>query len=230
MLKFKLDSESFKALNEVEQSFYAKSGEGYQLQVEGAADKSKLDEFRSSNVEHMKKAELYKGVDLEKYHAMEERERQLKDQELIKSGDIEGLVSQRTNSIVSDYEAKIKNLTGQLDDSTGNYNNLITKTEIEGAANTAFSKHSIRPALSSAAMLLVKNTFSIDNGRVIAKDGDKILAGADGNLTISEFVDSLGEDFKIQSNGGNGNGGSNSQQADPVAARRAAYTKMLGGK
>ena len=178
----------------------------------------------------MKKAELYKGVDLEKYHAMEEQERQLKDQELIKSGDIEGLVSQRTNSIVSDYEAKIKNLTGQLDDSTGDYNNLITKTEIEGAANTAFSKHSIRPALSSAAMLLVKNTFSIDNGRVIAKDGDKILAGADGNLTISEFVDSLGEDFKIQSSGGNGNGGSNSQQADPVAARRAAYTKMLGGK
>ena len=138
MLKFKLDLESFKALNKVEQSFYAKSGEGYQLQVEGAADKSKLDEFRSSNVEHMKKAELYKGVDLEKYHAMEEQERQLKDQELIKSGDIEGLVLQRTNSIVSDYEAKIKNLTGQLDDSTGNYNNLITKTEIEGAANTAF--------------------------------------------------------------------------------------------
>ena len=230
MLKFKLNSESFTALNEFEQTFYAKSGEGYQLQVEGAADKSKLDEFRSSNVEHMKKAELYKGVDLEKYHAMEEQERQLKDQELIKSGDIEGLVSQRTNSIVSDYEAKIKNLTGQLDDSTGNYNNLITKTEIEGAANTAFSKHSIRPALSSAAMLLVKNTFSIDNGRVIAKDGDKILAGADGNLTISEFVDSLGEDFKIQSSGGNGNGNNSNAGMSNPDSLRAAYTKMLGGK
>ena len=78
MLKFKLNSESFTALNEVEQSFYSKSGDAYLLQVEGGVEKSKLDEFRSSNVEHMKKAELYKGVDLEKYHAMEEQERQLK--------------------------------------------------------------------------------------------------------------------------------------------------------
>jgi len=227
MLKFKIDSENFTALNEVEQTFYAQSGEGYQLQVEGAADKSKLDEFRSSNVEHMKQAELYKGVDVVKYRAMEEQERKIRDKELIDKKDFDGLISERTNSLKSDYEAKIQALTSQLNDSTGNYNNLITKTEIEGAANSAFSKHSIRPSLSNAAMLLVKNTFSVDQGRVIAKDGDNILAGANGNLTISEFVDSLGEDFKIQSNGGNGNGGNTSTQVDRGAAKREAYSKLL---
>ena len=227
MLKFKIDSENFSALNEVEQTFYAQAGEGYQLQVEGAADKSKLDEFRATNVDLLKQQDALKGIDVTKYRAMEEQERKLRDKELIDKKDFDGLISERTNSLKSDYEAKIQALTSQLNDSTGNYNNLITKTEIEGAANSAFSKHSIRPSLSNAAMLLVKNTFSVDQGRVIAKDGDNILAGANGNLTISEFVDSLGEDFKIQSNGGNGNGGNTSTQVDRGAAKREAYSKLL---
>ena len=227
MLKYTIDSENFTALNEVEQSFYAQSGDGYQLQVEGATAKSKLDEFRASNVDLLKQQEALKGVDITKYRAMEEQERKLRDKELIDKKDFDGLISERTNSLKSDYEAKIQALTSQLNDSTGNYNNLITKTEIEGAANSAFSKHSIRPSLSNAAMLLVKNTFSVDQGRVIAKDGDNILAGANGNLTISEFVDSLGEDFKIQSSGGNGNGGNNSTQVDRGAAKRDAYSKLL---
>ena len=43
MLKYTIDTESFELLNDVEKTFYAQSGEGYQLQVEGATDKSKLD-------------------------------------------------------------------------------------------------------------------------------------------------------------------------------------------
>ena len=227
MLKFKLDSENFTALNEVEQSFYSKSGDSYLLQVEGAVEKSKLDEFRSSNVEHMKKAELYKGIDLDKYHAMQEQERQLKDQELIKSGDIEGLVAQRTNSIVSDYEAKISTLNEQVKNSNSNHDTVVSKYEIEGAAVKAFSEHKISPDAFNAVMSQINNKFSIDNGRVIAKDGDNILAGANGNLTISEFVGSQPEIFKIQSSGGNGSGNNSNAGMSNPDSLRAAYTKML---
>ena len=227
MLKFKLDSENFTALNEVEQSFYSKSGDAYLLQVEGAVEKSKLDEFRSSNVEHMKKAELYKGIDLDKYHAMQEQERQLKDQELIKSGDIEGLVAQRTNSIVSDYEAKISTLNEQVKNSNSNHDTVVSKYEIEGAAVKAFSEHKISPDAFNAVMSQINNKFSIDNGRVIAKDGDNILAGANGNLTISEFVGSQPEIFKIQSSGGNGSGNNSNAGMSNPDSLRAAYTKML---
>lgn len=227
MLKFKLDSENFTALNEVEQSFYSKSGDAYLLQVEGAVEKSKLDEFRSSNVEHMKKAELYKGIDLDKYHAMQEQERQLKDQELIKSGDIEGLVTQRTNSIVSDYEAKISTLNEQVKNSNSNHDTVVSKYEIEGAAVKAFSEHKISPDAFNAVMSQINTKFSIDNGRVIAKDGDNILAGANGNLTISEFVGSQPEIFKIQSSGGNGSGNNSNAGMSNPDSLRAAYTKML---
>ena len=227
MLKFKLDSENFTALNEVEQSFYSKSGDAYLLQVEGAVEKSKLDEFRSSNVEHMKKAELYKGIDLDKYHAMQEQERQLKDQELIKSGDIEGLVTQRTNSIVSDYEAKISTLNEQVKNSNSNHDTVVSKYEIEGAAVKAFTEHKISPDAFDAVMSQINNKFSIDNGRVIAKDGDNILSGSNGNLTVSEFVASQPEIFKIQSSGGNGSGNNSNAGMSKPDSLRAAYTKML---
>ena len=140
MLKFKLDAEKFRTLNEVEQSFYAKSGDGYQLQVEGATDKAKLDEFRASNVDLLKQQEAYKGIDVSKYRDFEEQARKIKDKEFVDAKDIDGLIAHRTNSLKSDMQGKIDALTGQLNDSNGRYNGLVTKTEIEGAANVAFSK------------------------------------------------------------------------------------------
>ena len=83
MLKFKLDAEKFGTLNEVEQSFYAKSGDGYQLQVEGATDKAKLDEFRASNVDLLKQQEAFKGIDVSKYRDFEEQARKIKDKEFV---------------------------------------------------------------------------------------------------------------------------------------------------
>ena len=227
MLKFKIDSENFSALNEVEQTFYAQSGEGYQLQVEGATDKSKLDEFRATNVDLLKQQEAFKGVDLAKYRELEEKERQLRDKELIEKKDFDGLISERTNSLKSDYEAKIQALTSQLNDSSSNYNTVVSKYEIEGAAVKAFTEHKISPDAYDAVLSQIKTKFSIDNGRVIAKEGDNILASADGNLTVSEFVAMQPEIFKIQSSGGNGNGGNTSTQADKGAAKREAYTKLL---
>jgi|TARA_R110000796_G_scaffold11038_4_gene36863 hypothetical protein len=227
MLKFKIDSENFSALNEVEQTFYAQSGEGYQLQVEGATDKSKLDEFRATNVDLLKQQEAFKGVDLAKYRELEEQERKLRDKELIDKKDFDGLISERTNSLKSDYEAKIQALTSQLNDSTGNYNTVVSKYEIEGAAVKAFTEHKISPDAYEAVLSQINTKFSVDNGRVIAKDGDNILTGANGNLTVSEFVASQPEIFKIQSNGGNGNGGNTSTQVDRGAAKREAYSKLL---
>jgi hypothetical protein len=227
MLKFQHDETSFNGLNEVEQTFYAKVGDSYELQAEGATSKTKLDEFRQKNVVLMKENEQFKNVNLEKYHAMEEQERQLKDQELIKSGDIEGLVSQRTNSLKSDYESKIQALTSQLNDSTGNYNTVVSKYEIEGAAVKAFTEHKISPDAFDAVMSQINNKFSIDNGRVIAKDGDNILSGSNGNLTVSEFVASQPEIFKIQSSGGNGSGNNSNAGMSNPDSLRAAYTKML---
>ena len=228
MLKFKIDSDSFDKLNDVEKTFYAMAGDGYQLQVEGATDKSKLDEFRASNVELMKNQEAYKGVDLDKYRKLEEQERKLRDKELIDKGEFDTLVAERTASIHSDYEAKIANLNEQLNTTKTSFTGLQTKHFIEGEASKAFGVHKINPEAYDSVMAQIKSKFSMDNGNVIARDGETILAGADGNLTVSEFVASQPEIFKIQSQGGNAKGNEGPANVPNSTAKRDAYAKLLG--
>ena len=226
MLKFKLDSESFDKLNDVEKTFYAQAGDGYQLQVEGATDKAKLDEFRASNVDLLKQQEAFKGVDIEKYRKLEEQERKLRDKELIDKGEFDTLVTERTQAISSDYEAKINNVQSQYEQLLNSHNSYVSKTEIEGEAIKAFSAHKINPDAFDGVLAQIKSKFTVDNGQVIAKDGDTILTGADGNLTVSEFVASQPEIFKIQSSGGNGQGNNNAQ---PQAQGKTSREKISSG-
>ena len=227
MLKFKIDQDTFDTLNDVEKTFYAQAGDGFQLQVEGATDKSKLDEFRATNVDLLKQQEQFKGVDLEKYRKLEEQERKLRDKELIDKGEFDTLLAENTIVMRSDFEAKILALTSQLSDSSTNYNTVVSKYEIEGAAVKAFGEHKISPDAYDAVMSQIKSKFSIDGGQVVAKDNGNILTGIDGNLTVSEFVASQPDIFKVQSSGGAAKGGEQTTSAGNVTARRDAYAKLM---
>ena len=207
MLKFKLTAENYEKLNDVEKTFYKAGDDGYQLQVEGATDKDKLDEFRSRNVELLKIQEKYKDIDLDEVAELQEQKRKLLDKKFIDEKDFDGLVNSRTNVITQDFQSKLDALTAQLNDSQNNHLSLVSKHEIDGAINTALVKHKISPDAHGAVMAQVQSKFSIDNGVAVAKDGDKILSGKAGNLTIDEFVETMPEIFKIQSNGGRANGG-----------------------
>ncbi len=226
MLKYKIDPEAFSALNDVEKTFYAQAGEGYQLQVEGATDKSKVDEFRQSNIKLMEEAKAFKDVDLDKYNAAMEKERALRNKELIDKGEFDTLLAEHTNTMAADYTAKMEALTGKYDKLSSNHNTTISKYEIEGAANKAFSTHKINPDAYDSIMAQIKTKFSIDNGQAVAKEGDKILPGANGNLTIDEFVSSQPEIFKLQSNGGAGAG---NNSTSPRQSAQTSQQKIAAG-
>lgn len=227
MLKFKLDQTAFDTLNDVEKTFYKQEGDVFQLEVDGAADKNKLDEFRTNNVDLMKRLDQFKGVDMDKVNNLMSQERKLKDAEFIEKKDFEGLVESRTKTMKSDYESKLLSLQTNLDSSQKNHTNLISRHEIEGAANTAFSKHKISPDATEAVMSQIKSTFSVNGGSVVAMDGENIKAGANGNLTIDEFVGSMPEIFKIQSNGGGGNGGGDNNNQGGNKSSREKITSGL---
>ena len=201
-----MSAEEHAKLDDSMRGFYVESDDGYQLQVDGAVDKSKLGEFRDKNIELMSAQEKFKGVDLEKYAQMQERDRQLRDKELIEAKDFDTLIAERTSTLKSDYEAKLKAANDQLSATASNHTSLLTRYEIEGAASKAFVEHKINPQAFDSVMAQIKSKFTIDNGSVIARDGDTILTGANGNLTVSEFVASQPEIFKLQSTGGNGQG------------------------
>ncbi len=206
MLKRLLTNDEYDKADEGIQNLYKKTDDGYEIQVEGMVSKDKLNEFRENNVDLLKFKDQYKNIDLSELKELQEQKRKLLDADFINKKDFEGLVESRTNAMKSDYDAKIAALSGDLDTGKLNYNTMIAKHEIEGAANSAFTKHKISPDAVSAVMAQVKAKFSIDNGSVVAKDGDNIELGANGNLTVDEFVSSMPEIFKIQSSGGGGKG------------------------
>lgn len=229
-LKYKLDQTGFDALSEAEKTFYTQNGDIYQLEVEGATDKGKLDEFRSNNVDLLKKLDQYKGVDMEEINELKSQKQKLLDAEFINKKDFEGLVDSRTKVLSSDYQAKIAALTSEIEESKINYTNLISKHEIEGAATMAFTKHKISPEATEAAMAQIKNKFTINNGAVVAMDGEVIEVGANGNLTVDEFVSTMPEIFKIQSSGGGGQGGGENAPQNHANSRSkitAGLSKMM---
>jgi hypothetical protein len=228
MLKYKVDKEGLAALGEDMQKFYTEKDGEFVLQVEGATAKSKVDEFRTTNIELENKLKQFSSVDLEKYNALLETDKKMRNKELIEKGDIDTLLNESTEAIKSDYEARLANLTEQLTGQTTENQKMLSRYEIEGAAHKAFAEHKIQPDAQSAVMAQIKQMFSINDGKVLAKDGDNILTGANGNLSISEFVQGQPEFMKIASSGGHGKGSDLRSEVDKVAAKRSAYSQLVG--
>lgn len=228
MLKYKLSKEDFEKLDDAVKAFYAADGDNYVLQAEGAVDKAKLDEFRQSNVDLLKKQKSLEGVDLDKYNSMLETERKIRDKELIDKGDIDTLIAERLAAQTSDFEAKLANAQGTATQATEKYHALVSKTEIEGAAFKAFGAAKIRPDAHDAVMAQIKSKFSVgEDGSVIAKDGDKILTGADGNLTIAEFVESQPDFMRVPNTPGAGDG--NEHGKSPMSQGSTSQEKIQSG-
>ena len=203
-LKYEIDKAAFDKLAEPKQGLYKPDGDGYILQVSGVVSKTKHDEFRNTNIELTNKLKTFDKVDLSKWDHMVQTEQKLNDKKLIDSGDIDSLIAQKVGVITADFQTKLDNADQKLNTLTENHNSTVSKYEIQGAATKAFAAHSIRAQAQEAIMSQIKNKFIIKEGAAVAMDGDKIIAGKDGNLTISEFVSSQPDFMKEPSSGGLG--------------------------
>lgn len=205
MLVYKLNKESYEGLEESSQNLYKADGDNFILQVEGATSKDKLNEFRDNNIKLMEDAKKLQGIDMDKYATMLETERKVRDKELIDRGEFDTLISERTAIMENDYKAKLENANSATGDFENKYNTLVTKHEIDGAALKAFAHHKIRPDAHDLLLANVRNTFSVEGGQVIAKSGESIVTGADGNLTVDEFVSNQPEYLRVPNSTGGGN-------------------------
>ena len=139
MLKYNLDETTFNTLDEAHKTLYTKGDNGYQLQVEGVVAKSKVDEFRNSNITLQEQLKKFDGVDLDKYNAALEADRKLRDKELIDKGDFETLFKERTATLESNFTAQIQTLTADKERLEGESKSSKIKQNINDAALAAFA-------------------------------------------------------------------------------------------
>lgn len=226
-LKFKIAK-----LEEVDEQFRSLYTEGqdgaFYLSVDGAVDKTKLDEFRNTNIDLMKKLEKYGDVDPSKLQEMLENERKIQEKKLIDAGDIEGLVSQRVNTMKKEYDTKVNKLTEQLTTSNRQLETLL----IDNAVREQAAKVGVVASAVDDVLLRAKTVFSVQDGKPVAKDSDgKVIYGKDGTstLAIGEWMGGLKEQAPHLFGQSSGSGANNRPGGAPNGQNLTAAQKIAAG-
>lgn len=238
---------SVKSLDEVPEairSFYTKGQDGdFVLEVQGVVDKKRHDEMRDNNValnkkleELSKQMESFKGVDPTKFKEYEEQARQINEKELIKKGDFETLVAQRTAAMKKDLEDKIaaqaetiKNLESEKTKAYGERDSYIVESELRKAAEHPEAGYN--PGVADILLPHVMKEFTVKDGKVTrVKPDGTVVYGKDSNpATIQEFLTDMSKDrpWMLKPSSGSGAPGNNGKgAANGKTMKRADYNAL----
>jgi len=213
-LKFKYESKDQVPAEHM--PFYAERDGAWILDVEGAADKAKLDEFRNSNVALLKERDelkkRFEGIDPEEVQKLAEEKRKLEEQQQLKAGEFDKVLEKRLKSIKSEHDKAVDALTKERD---GLHSQLSAIKIDQAVVNTA-TKRGLRPTALTDITARARAVFRLVNGVPTAyeADGTTIRAGKDGisPLNLEEWVDALVSDAPhlFENNSGGGAAGNTS--------------------
>jgi hypothetical protein len=179
------------------------------LDVEGAVAREKLDEFRANNIALANQLKAFEGIDATKARELLRKEGELQEGELIKTGDVEKIVSTKLAAFQGELQ-KERNRAAQLQAKLEE--TLLTRTVTEIG-----SKRGLRATAIPDLQMRAKRVFKIVGDQPVAfeEDGQTQKVGADGSpMTLDAWVEQLAVTaphlFEQNAGGGavgNGSGG-----------------------
>ena len=176
-------------------SLYAEREGAWVLDVDGAVEKTKLDEFRTTNVSLLKERD-----DLKKRY------------EGIDPDEVRKLVENRIKGVKADLEKQITALTTERDTMTAR----LTSIQIDQGVLTVATKRGLRPTAIPDITARARSIFRLVNGVPTAfePDGKSVRYGKDGltPMTLEEWVDAQVSEAPhlFESNAGGGAAGNGS--------------------
>lgn len=195
----------------------------YLLQVEGMSPKSKIDEFRNSNIKLNKElAEArndmtrFKDIDPKKYKEYKQKVLDLQDKELIDAGKLEEVVGQRTERMRTDFETKTANLQKVAQESVSKYDTVKKQLDdfmLTGELTKVASAAKIRSSAITDVINRGKTIFKLKDGKITPYESDgAVMYGNDGisEMTTKEWMEGLGKSAPHlfeDSRGGDAHGG-----------------------
>lgn len=211
-LKFK-----FKSKEEIPAehlSLYAERDGVWVVDVEGAVEKGKLDEFRNTNVALMKERDelkkRFEGIDPDEVRKLAEEKRRLEEAQQFKAGEVEKVVEARVKAVKGDYDKQVSALTTERD----TLNARLVAIQIDQGVITAATKRGLRGTAIPDITSRARGTFKLVNGVPTAfeADGQAVRHGKDGPMTLEEWVDAQVSEAPhlFESNAGGGAAGNGS--------------------
>jgi hypothetical protein len=210
---------NFKTKEEIPQEhlpFYAERNGSWILDVDGAVEKSKLDEFRSTNVALLKERDdlkkRFEGIDPDEVRKLADEKRKLEEAQQLKAGEVEKVVEARVKTLRGELEKQVSSLTSERDALNGR---LVTIQIDQGIVASA-SKRGLRASAIPDITARARNLFKLVNGVPTAfeADGQTVRQGKDGvtPMTLEEWVDTQVSEAPhlFESNAGGGAAGNGS--------------------
>lgn len=214
-------------------NLYVKREDGaYQLEAEGAVDKSKLNEFRETNVELMKKLDQFKDLDPTKYQELMETQRKIREKQLIEAGKVDEVIAERVRAMREEHTKEL----AKREDALKIANRQLETLLIDNTVKSVAIQQGVLPTAMDDIVLRAKTVFSIQDGQPVMKDEKgQVVYGEDGVSPMS--IDSWAKKLKVAAphlfagfsgsgapgaRGGNGQMPANMSPTDKIAAGLAA--------
>ena len=204
-------------------ALYAERDGGWQLEVEGAADKlpapgqdalkTRLDEARTSNAALLKQldeqSKRFEGIDPDAVRSLAEEKRRLEEAQQLKSGEFDKVLETRVRAVKGEYEGKLSAANSERDA----LNSQLVTIKIDQGVVAVASKRGLRATAIPDITARARNVFKLVNGVPTAfeNDGQTVRVGKDGitPLTLDEWVSAQAVEAPhlFESNAGGGAAG-----------------------
>ncbi len=210
---------------------YTERDGAWVLDVEGAIDKAKLDQLRTSNAALSKERDELKarfdGIDPTQVRALLAEKEKLEQDKHLKAGEVEKVIEGRIKGIKADLEKQVSTLTGERDALTSR----LTAIQIDQGVVTAATKRGLRATALTDITARARAVFKLVNGAPAAfeSDGKTVRYGRDGltPMTLDEWVDTQVVDAPhlFESNAGGGSAGNAAGGGKPHGLTKNPFKK-----
>src|SRR5262245_56929369 len=165
-LKFK-----FKSKDEIPAEhlpFYLERDGAWILDADGVADKSKLDEFRNTNVALLKERDdlkrRFEGIDPDEVRKLADEKLKLEEAQQIKVGEVEKVLETRMKNAKAEFDKQLGTLTTERD----SLHCRLTAIQIDQGVTSVATRKGLRPTAIPDITARARNVFRLVNGAPVA--------------------------------------------------------------
>ena len=190
-LKFKIKSKD-EVPAELSSHYVERDG-GWLLDVDGAVEKAKVEEFRANNILLVKERDelrqRFEGIDPDEVRKLADEKRKLEEAQQLKAGEVEKVFEARLRNVKTDLDKRLAGLTSERDALTSR----LSAIQIDQAIVTEATKRGLRASAIPDITSRARSTFRLVNGfpQAFEADGQTARAGRDGvsPMNLAEWID-----------------------------------------
>jgi hypothetical protein len=186
------------------------------LDAEVAAEKSKVDEFRTNNVALLKELneikQRFEGINPDEVRKLAEEKQRLEDEQRVKAGEFDKVLDGRLKAAKSEWDKQLAAVASERDALVAR----LTATQIEQGVTETATKRGLRATAIPDITARARTVFKLVNGVATAfeSDGKTVRVGKDrvAPMTLDEWVDTQVAEAPhlFESNAGGGAAGNGS--------------------